>query len=168
MNKAYERPTYNMAALLSDNLTEKLITVMKSMAGNIETLLAADAYAAIHSGVIQNTPDDFGIVRFAANLHKSWKANPAWLKVSPAERNDLAKYFEGETTVQLVINIPGIGQLRATAAQVTSKGTFPRERFTTVLEAGLATLWYHDIMELLDKVIAENLLGAPQLVEKMV
>ena len=52
MNKAYERPTYNMAALLSDNLTEKLITVVKSMAGNIETLLTADAYAAIHSGVV--------------------------------------------------------------------------------------------------------------------
>lgn len=166
MNKAYDRPTMNMSAIMVDNATTALKDILIYLKPKIGALIADNTYFAIDAGILTGTPEDFGIVRYAIHLKHDYRANPAWLKLSVADRDKVVKYFDHEAIVQLAINIPALCQLRITA-QVRLDGTIVTETVRSDVEGALGTLWYTDIMKTIDSVKAAGLLTAPQLVEKL-
>lgn len=166
MNKAYDRPTLNMSAIMVDNATTALKDILDLVKPQIGALIADNVYLAIDAGVLTGTPEDFGIVRYAIHLKHDYRANPAWIKLPAAERDKVVKYFDHEANVQLSINIPAMCQLRV-SAQVRRDGTVVVETVRSDVEGALGTLWYTDVMKTIDLVKAAGLLTAPQLVEKL-
>lgn len=166
MNKAYDRPTLNMSAIMVDNATTALKDILDLVKPQIGALIADKVYLAIDAGVLTGTPEDFGIVRYAIHLKHDYRANPAWIKLPAAERDKVVKYFDHEANVQLSINIPAMCQLRV-SAQVRRDGTVVVETVRSDVEGALGTLWYTDVMKTIDLVKAAGLLTAPQLVEKL-
>lgn len=167
MNKAYDRPTLNMSAIMIDNATTALKDILDLVKPQIGALIADKVYLAIDAGVLTGTPEDFGIVRYAIHLKHDFRANPSWIKLPVAERDQVVKYFDHEAIVQLAINIPALCQLRVTA-QVRLDGTVVPETVRSDVEGALGTLWYTDIMKTIESVKAVGLLTAPQLVEKLI
>lgn len=166
MNKAYNRPTQNMSAIMGENATTLLTEILKEMKGAVGALLADKTYVAIQSGILAGTPEDFGVVRYSAHLKKDYVANPEWVKLPKEDQDKFAKYFEREAVVQVSINFPALCQIRVTA-QVRNDGTVMYETIRGDVEGALSTLTYDDIMKSIESIKAVGLLTAPQYVEKL-
>ena len=168
MNKEYLKPTGNMSSLMRDKALIEMGKVLISMEAAIKNLLADNTYIAIQSGVLIDTPEDFGVVRYAAHLKKDYLANPEWTRLSKVdqEADRYVKYLEKDPYVQVTVNIPGLCQLIVTA-NVRSDGKFVRDSVKADLDGALATLTFVDILETINSVKTVGLLTAPQYVEKL-
>ncbi len=157
---------HDQTFILSENIREKVRSIFTDLVTNTKALTDAGTYSALQSTIIEDVPADVGVVRVAATYHLR-ASIPAIYKQKKQNNEvvpDTAPYSK-ETcgVIELTINIPLFGQIKAHARiHPSATNVFPSD-LTINSEGSVGSLWYMDAIDILDKVKALNLLATPQM-----
>lgn len=154
----------NQTWLLTQKLRSEVTDIFKDLLPRVKELTDAGTFSALQSAVIEDVAPDMGVVRVAATYHlqaqisdvyKQFKAkNQPTISVDPYPK-------ETRGRLELTINIPLFGQIKANAAiRPGQERVVPGDLFFN-LEGGVGSLWFEDALDVLEKVKALNLMAEP-------
>jgi hypothetical protein len=155
--------------LLSEKIKDKIKSIFADLVTNTTLLTQDGTFSALQSAIIEDVPADVGVVRVAATYHFKVQIPAVYReKVFNKEPTDgMAPYAkEARGIIELTINIPLFGQIKAQARLHPNQTSIFPSDLTINSEGSVGSLWFTDAIAILDKVKLLNLLGTPQVNEK--
>ncbi len=159
---------HDQTKILTDKIQAKVKDIFADLVTNAKTLTNAGTFSALQSAIIEDVPSDVGVVRVAATYHLRTQLPALYKQQKQAGEvvpNEAPFSKETKGVIELTINIPLFGQIKAQArVHPSQNAVFPAD-LTINSEGSVGSLWYTDAVTILDKVKALNLLSAPQMNE---
>lgn len=162
--------TRNLTNLLSERLSAKTAQIFKKIAARGKTLNDDKFYIAIQDAIVENLPEDIGVVRVVATYHHRHEYTDLYVQAQKYKQplDDIAPVKpDTDALVDLTITIPLFGQIVANAKVNPNSGTVTQPYVSIKNEGSVGTLWFNTAMAVLDEVDALDLLSGPQFKEKL-
>lgn len=156
----------NVSSVLQHEFKVRVLALLETLKPSIAALGTAEAYFALDSGFIANPTDTIELVRYSAVYQYKHKVNEMWAKGDPAV--EYVKYIPiTEPHVDVTIEVGSLGIVRIAANKVTTTGLIDLSTIQYESEIVNSTLYHVEVMQVIDQIVAKNLLSEPTLVKHL-